>query len=256
MVGTKGMRRGKWSLIKDVVYLRVPGGTRWTATAQHHMEINEILKRYLKTDVWGCTSTWRQSLWARYQLRRAKEPHHRDESNTITHVEVLGGLTESDEANIKRSVDKWKARSGWPEEELEGSRGEGRGRVGSYWLYCLCSRCEEEDDDGEGRGGQGSPRGQRLKLCAPLRTHQLVSNELPVGHAEYLTDTQNCLLLLTPLSKTHPPLQINTTMYPRADWNSKAGLEATGTDSDGQKGVAVVTHQGPIKTDAKSLNKS
>lgn len=38
-----------------------------------------------------------------------KKTLHHDESNTITHKEVLGGLTENDGANIKHSVDKWKA---------------------------------------------------------------------------------------------------------------------------------------------------
>lgn len=61
-------------------------------------------------------------------------------------------------------------------------------------------------------GGQGSPRGQQLQPCAPLRMHQLASSGLPIGHTEYLIDTHNQLLLLTPYL-THPP-QTNTTMYP------------------------------------------
>lgn len=40
--------------------------------------------------------------------KKSKTLHH-DKSNTITHKEVLRGLTENDEANIKHSVDKWKA---------------------------------------------------------------------------------------------------------------------------------------------------
>lgn len=43
------------------------------------------------------------------QQEQAKSRHHHDKSNTITHIVVLRGLTENDEANIKHSVDKWRA---------------------------------------------------------------------------------------------------------------------------------------------------
>jgi len=38
-----------------------------------------------------------------------------------------------------------------------------------------------------------------LKALCPLRTHQLVFTELHIGHAEYLIDTHNQLLLVAPL---------------------------------------------------------
>lgn len=44
----------------------------------------------LKTNAWRCRYM-ENSLLPRYQLEQAKKTRHHDESNTITHVEVLGG---------------------------------------------------------------------------------------------------------------------------------------------------------------------
>ncbi len=85
-----------------------------------------------------------------------------------------------------------------------------------------------------------APRAAVKALC-PLRTHKLASNELPIGHTEYLTDTHNQLLLLLTPYPTHPP-QINTTMHPGLIEIQKPALTPQAQTVMGRRGVAVVAH--------------
>lgn len=154
------------------------------------------------------------------------------------------GLTENDEADIKRSVDKWKAGSGWPGEESKGG-GQWKEKEGKAVIDCTACvlvvrrmrrggrvTCEEW------RAGFALRAAVRA-LC-PLRTHQLASNELSFGHTEHLTDIHNQLPLLTPYP-THPP-QINTTMHPVLIEIQKQALTPQAKTVMGRRGVAVVAH--------------
>lgn len=79
-----------------------------------------------------------------------------------------------------------------------------------------------------------------VKVLRPLRTHKLASNELPIGHTEYLIDTHNQLLLLTP-SSSHPP-QINTTMHSGLIEIQKQALTPQAKTAMGRRGETVVAH--------------
>lgn len=95
-----------------------------------------------------------------------------------------------------------------------------------------------------GREGQGSPRGQHLKPTAPLRAPQ--TSPLPIGHAEYLIDIHNHLLLLT-LDSTHPPLQTNTATHPGLiEIQKPVSTPQAWTATDGRGGGSVVARWGPI----------
>lgn len=82
--------------------------------------------------------------------------------------------------------------------------------------------------------GQGSPHGQQLKPRAPLRTTP-TSLQWAAHWSRWISDwhTEPVATTNTP-SDPSPSNKHNNAS--RADWNSKASLDATGIDSDGQKG--------------------
>lgn len=89
-----------------------------------------------------------------------------------------------------------------------------------------------------------APRAALTALCPPENAPTSLQWAAHWSHWIFDWHTHNQLLLLTPYL-THPP-QTNNNVS-RADWNSKASLDAIGIDSDGRRGVAVVAHWGPIK---------
>lgn len=189
------------------------------------------------------------------QLEQGQVQNRKKTLSTVTNLTQLSvrscwGLTENDEANIKHSVDKWKAGSGWPREGFQEKEGEtiidsppacaltvGSGGRGVGWG---CRRSREEDGELHGGGQEGFARRVAVtSLLPPWEPWQRVSGG-PSRWSHWIFDRHSPPAIgAKPPSPTNGPLPCPALSYQTKqcsqDW-LKFSRSATGGDDGGRRG--------------------